>query len=337
MFGEKPSAASRSRTAVFRPEKERSSEPPLKRGTANGSTTRPRPGEAVDDGPAGVAEAGHLRDLVVGLARGVVPRPGEEGDPLRGEREDVRVASRDDEGREAGRERPRRAPRRGPGTGRARAPRCGGPGRTGRRGRGRFPAPSARPTRRAPTRPGPAVATTRPTSSSRAPGPLERLVQERREVRQVGAGRDLRDDAAVAAVHVDLRGDDGRDDRAVLPEEGDGGLVAGGLEAEDEAHGRARRRASPSACGRNRDPGLGDDGVDERGRRDVEGGVERRDARPGRPRAGCRPTGRGGGPRPRPATRSGSPRPEGQAGSSVVRGAATTNGTPCARQARATP
>ena len=70
----------------------------------------------------------------------------------------------------------------------------------------------------------------------------------------MGPGRDFRHDPAVAAVHVDLRGDDGRDDGAVLPEEGDGGLVAGALEAEDEAHGRARRRASPSACGGTETP-----------------------------------------------------------------------------------
>ena len=238
------------------------------------------PGEAVDDGPAGVAEPGHLRHLVVGLARGVVPRPREEGDPLRGEREDVRVPSRDDEGREAGRERPRgravEVEERG-----ERVP-LDVVARDERDAEAEGDSPRLREADE--KRPDEAGAGRRDDEAHvLEPGarPLERLVQERREVRQVGPGRDLRDDPAVAAVHVDLRGDDGRDDRAVLPEEGDGGLVAGALEAEDEAHGRARRRASPSACGGTETPGLGDDGVDERGRRDVEGGVEGRDARRG--------------------------------------------------------
>ena len=209
---------------------------------------REEPFEAVDDRAARVAQTEQLGDLVVGLARGVVPRPREDRDRLRREREDVRVASRDDEGREARRERTRGRPveveERGEGVpldvvardeGNAEAEGDPPPLREADEERADEAGAGRRDDETDVLEPG--------------PRPFERLVQERREVRQVGARGDLGNDAAVAAVHVDLRRDDGRRDPAVLAEEGDGGLVAGGLEAEDEAHGRARRRASPSACG----------------------------------------------------------------------------------------
>ena len=59
----------------------------------------------------------------------------------------------------------------------------------------------------------------------------QRLVDDRQQPLQVGAGGDLRHDAAEAGVQVGLRGDDVGQDRRLVGEDGGGGLVAGGFNA----------------------------------------------------------------------------------------------------------
>ena len=73
-----------------------------------------------------------------------------------------------------------------------------------------------RPTRSAPISPGPCVTATRSTSSSVAPASLERLADDRRDELEMPARGDLGDDAAVLRVQVGLRGDDVREDLAVV-------------------------------------------------------------------------------------------------------------------------
>jgi hypothetical protein len=64
---------------------------------------------------------------------------------------------------------------------------------------------------------------------------VERLPDDRGHELQVPARCDLGHDAAVLRVEVSLRGDDVREDRTVPADERGRGLVAGGLEAEDQA------------------------------------------------------------------------------------------------------
>ena len=74
---------------------------------------------------------------------------------------------------------------------------------------------------------------------------LQRIAHDGRDQLEVAARRDLRHDAAVTRVQVGLRGDDVGEDVAVRCDDGRGGLVAGGLEAED--HGASRSgRITPS-------------------------------------------------------------------------------------------
>src|SRR4029450_1612274 len=89
------------------------------------------------------------------------------------------------------------------------------------------------PTRSAPIRPGPAVAATSVTSSSVRP--------DARSASSSAAGRfsrgargELRHDASVGSVRGQLRGNDVGEHAAVAVEQGHGGLVAGGLDAENE-------------------------------------------------------------------------------------------------------
>ena len=80
-------------------------------------------------------------------------------------------------------------------------------------------------------------------------GLRERLLEHRGQVLQMRAGRQLRHDAAVARVRPHLRGDDVGSDRPVVAEYGHRGLVAGGLDAEDDQAAlrpTARRRLSPN-------------------------------------------------------------------------------------------
>jgi hypothetical protein len=51
---------------------------------------------------------------------------------------------------------------------------------------------------------------------------------------EVGAGSDFRDDAAEFLVEVDLGGDDAGEDVNAIADNGGGGFVAGGFDAEDE-------------------------------------------------------------------------------------------------------
>ena len=54
---------------------------------------------------------------------------------------------------------------------------------------------------------------------------------------EVLAAGELGDDPAVEGVEVDLAGDDGGESLGAVADDGSGGLVAGGLDAEDEAGG----------------------------------------------------------------------------------------------------
>lgn len=55
------------------------------------------------------------------------------------------------------------------------------------------------------------------------------------DVAEVLAGGELRDDAAVVGVEGDLAGDDVREGFGAVANDSGGGLVAGGLDAEDQA------------------------------------------------------------------------------------------------------
>ena len=63
----------------------------------------------------------------------------------------------------------------------------------------------------------------------------ECLADDRADELQVAAGGDLRDDAAVPAVEVGLRGDDGGEHPAFPRDDRSGGLVARRLDAQDHA------------------------------------------------------------------------------------------------------
>jgi len=67
------------------------------------------------------------------------------------------------------------------------------------------------------------------------PGLAERLAQDGRNELEMSSRRDLRHDAAVLRVQLRLRGDDVGQDLAVVRDDGRGRLVAGRLEAEDQA------------------------------------------------------------------------------------------------------
>jgi hypothetical protein len=68
----------------------------------------------------------------------------------------------------------------------------------------------------------------------------ERLLDDRHDGQHVLARGHLREDAAVARVHVHLRGDGGGDERASVFEHGCGGLIAGGFDGEDAGGGKNR-------------------------------------------------------------------------------------------------
>ena len=71
--------------------------------------------------------------------------------------------------------------------------------------------------------------------SERQAGALQGVVDDRRGELEVVARGHLGDDAAVLVVHA-LRGDDVRADLAVAGDDGGAGVVAGGLDCEQEGH-----------------------------------------------------------------------------------------------------
>ena len=202
------------------------------------------------------------------------------------------------------------------------------------------PFPSERPTSRAPTRPGPAVAATAVTSARLAPASASAASRRGGRFVEMRARRDLGHDAAEAAMSLLLRRHAGGARAAGAVQERDGRLVAGRLEAENERVARLhreRRRAERVRVRRRGDSSLRHDRVDQDPGGHVEGGIERGDAvgREGR-RASARQRERGRLPRPSRSS-IGIDAPSGVERSTVVVGAATTNGTPCARHASARP
>ena len=63
------------------------------------------------------------------------------------------------------------------------------------------------------------------------------LADDGDDVAEVLAAGKLGDDAAVEGVEVDLAGDNGREGVGAMANDGGGGLVAGGFNAEDQAGG----------------------------------------------------------------------------------------------------
>ena len=129
----------------------------------------------------------------------------------------------------------------------------------------------------------------------------QRLLEHRRKVLEMGSRGDLRDDPAVTRVGRELRGDHVGAHAALAVEDGDGCLVAGRLDAENDqagGHGAAPRipraqagghtvppeppgfhgRAEAARVRRPADRLIGHDGRDVAGGRHVEGGVPRADA-----------------------------------------------------------
>ena len=339
--GARPSSPRRSRTAVLRPEKLKSGEPSLNCGTAKGRAARAAPREPV-----------HRR-----------ARPDSRGPPSsrpcrRPRRPRRRASAR---GVRSGRPRtsrracgrPRRRARRtspapgppgrplDPGTARARAPRCGSRERRARRSPSARPFPSERPTRSAPTRPGPAVAATAVTSASVAPASCERRVEERR------AGSE---DARAPRSRARRRRSGGGPPPATTTREARArpapSRSATAVSSQDVSSARTSasfgRSSREEPCERVRvrrlgDSALRDDRVDEGRRGHVEGGVERGDARRARGTRCLRPAAAARPPPRRSRSSIGIDAPSGVARSTVVVGAATTNGTPCARHASARP
>ena len=86
----------------------------------------------------------------------------------------------------------------------------------------------------------------------RAAGLRQRFVEHRDDRADVLAGRQLGDDAAVRGVHLDLRSDDAGEQVTPVFDDADGGLVAGGLDAEDlhagSSSGAAATRTAPQFC-----------------------------------------------------------------------------------------
>jgi len=70
-------------------------------------------------------------------------------------------------------------------------------------------------------------------------GFLHRLADDRADDLDVGAGGDLREDAAVRRMQVNLGGDDIGDDVPPVADDGGSGLVATGFDAQDQRHGQS--------------------------------------------------------------------------------------------------
>src|SRR3954469_23789211 len=68
-------------------------------------------------------------------------------------------------------------------------------------------------------------------------GLLQRFAEDGEDIFDVGAAGDFWDDAAVDGVEMGLRGNDVAEDRAAVLDDGGGGFVAGGFDAEDAGHG----------------------------------------------------------------------------------------------------
>ncbi len=84
----------------------------------------------------------------------------------------------------------------------------------------------------------------------------ERLVEKGGEILEVGAGRDLGDDASPGPVRGDLRRDDRGEDPSLTVDEGDRRLVAGGLDPERQ-HGLPEPFDGPSRAKRSRSAACG--------------------------------------------------------------------------------
>ena len=95
------------------------------------------------------------------------------------------------------------------------------------------------PTRSAPASPGPLVTATSLDAVEGLAGLGERFGDRRDDELEVPARGDLGDDAAEARVQLGLGGDDVGEDATVRGHERGRGLVAGGLEPEDQLFRRA--------------------------------------------------------------------------------------------------
>ena len=82
-------------------------------------------------------------------------------------------------------------------------------------------------------------------------GVAARLLEHRDHPAQMGARRDLGDDAAGRAVQGNLAGDDVGHDPAAVLDDGDGGLVARRLDREDAAAWRACHAITAEISGRS--------------------------------------------------------------------------------------
>jgi len=68
-------------------------------------------------------------------------------------------------------------------------------------------------------------------------GLLEGFAEDGEDVLDVGAAGDFGDDAAVFGVEMGLGGDDVAEDFVAVGDDGGGGFVAGGFEAQNKCHG----------------------------------------------------------------------------------------------------
>ena len=223
-------------TAVLSPEEEKSVAVPREvaaRGQAAREVDRhrgARPRGPVDVRAAGEGQPEQPGDLVEGLPRRVVDgraerlhRRGHVGDPQqRG------VPAGDQQGQAGVRQR-RRAR-----AGRPRRARRGGSRRTAACSSASASAlAAATPTSSAPARPGPAVTAIASTSPRRHAGGLAGPLDGRHHRLQVRPRRHLGHDAAEPGVLLD-RGGDRVGEQGVAADDADAGLVAGGLDAEDQ-------------------------------------------------------------------------------------------------------
>ena len=198
----------------MRPLNEKSGRPSLIFATVNSTAASLAPcGQAVDDGPPGIAEAQELRHLVEGLAGRVVAGAAEQAvdalgrAPRRGSCGPPRPRGR---GRAAG-------SRRGPGTGPRCGRRCGARARAACPGRRRGPWRPAPPRAARPRGPGPGSPRPRRGPGSSTPRLREGLPDHGNDVLDVMARGQLGHHPAVGRVQGGLGGHDARQDRAGRP------------------------------------------------------------------------------------------------------------------------
>ena len=295
------------RTAVFRPEKEKSgcAEPFIGRGKAKRAGS-PSLRRALDIRPARIGQAEHLGRLVEGLAERVVDRRGPAlvvADPAH--QHDLRVAAGDEQ-QQIGEVEPVGQPRRQ----RVAFEMVDRKQRLAGGAAIAFAVIS--PTISPPTRPGPAVAAIASTSASRIPGIGKRRLDDAVQRLDMGARRDLRHHAAEGRMLLDLAEHDvGQDLRLGAVAQFDHarrGLVATRLDAENADHLVApfdhcrpgvssdrRLRAKPGSpvllTGGYHGPRHANNRAEDRNARQPAGaGAGARDARPAD--GGARPAGR---------------------------------------------